>query len=80
MKDNDTKSKEKPLPSAKELYRKIVKKLHPDMNPDVTEHELELFHRATKAYEEGDIMTLQAIYECFVEVIRKLFVTILQGT
>ena len=59
----DMKPKEKPLPNAKELYRKIVKKLHLDMNPDVTEHELELFHRAAKAYEEGDIMTLQAIYD-----------------
>lgn len=61
--DFNTKPKEKPLPNAKDLYRKIVKKLHPDMNPDITEHELELFHRAAKAYEEGDIMTLQAIYD-----------------
>ena len=61
--DNDIKSKEKPLPNAKELYRKIVKKLHPDMNPNATEHDLELFHRATKAHEEGDIMTLQVIYD-----------------
>lgn len=61
--DNDTKPKEKPLPNAKELYRKIVKKLHPDMNPNVSEHDLELFHRATKAYQEGDIMTLQTIYD-----------------
>ena len=62
-KDLDTKPKEKPLPNAKDLYRKIVKKLHPDMNPDITEYELDLFHRAAKAYEEGDIMTLQAIYD-----------------
>lgn len=61
--DNDTKPKEKSLPNAKELYRKIVKKLHPDMNPNATEHDLELFHRAAKAYEEGDIMTLQKIYD-----------------
>ncbi len=61
--DNDTKLKGKPLPNAKDLYRKIVKKLHLDMNPNVTEHDLELFHRAAKAYEEGDIMTLQAIYD-----------------
>lgn len=59
----DTKPKEKPLPNAKELYRKIVKKLHPDMNPNATEHDLELFNRAAKAYEEGDILTLQAIYD-----------------
>ena len=63
IENNDTKPKEKPLPNAKDLYRKIVKKLHPDMNPNVTEHELELFHRAAKAYEEGDILTLQAIHD-----------------
>jgi len=61
--DTENPSKEQPLPNAKELYRKIVKKLHPDMNPNATEHDLELFHRAAKAYEEGDIMTLQAIYD-----------------
>ncbi len=49
--------------TAKELYRKIVKRLHPDMNPDATEHEMELFRKATKAYEEGDILTLQEIYD-----------------
>ena len=63
VEDNDTEPKKKSLPNVKDLYRKIVKKLHPDMNPDVTEHDLELFHRAAKAYEEGDIMTLQAIYD-----------------
>lgn len=66
--DVGRKPKEKPLPNAKELYRKIVKKLHPDMNPDITERELELFHRAAKAYEEGDVMTLQAIYDEIYEL------------
>lgn len=61
--DIGIKTKKNPIPDAKDLYRKIVKKLHPDMNPDVTERELELFHRAATAYEEGDIMTLQAIYD-----------------
>ena len=61
--DNATKTKEKPLPNAKELYRKIVKKLHPDMNPNATARDLELFSKATKAYDEGDIVTLQAIHD-----------------
>ena len=50
-------------PTAKELYRKIIKKLHPDVNPDVTEREKELFRKATEAYGKGDIVTLQEIYD-----------------
>ena len=50
-------------PDAKELFRKIVKKLHPDINPDITEHEKELFDKAVKAYKDGDLATLQEIYD-----------------
>ncbi len=51
------------LPNAKEMFRKIVKKLHPDMNPDITEREKELFNKAVKSYQNGDIATLQEIYD-----------------
>ena len=56
--------KERPIepPAARELYRKIIKKLHPDVNPNATEHEKELFRKATEAYEKGDIAALQDIY------------------
>lgn len=54
---------EKKRPSLKDLYRKIIKRLHPDVNPDATEREQELFRRATQAYEDGDIETLQEIYD-----------------
>lgn len=50
-------------PDAKSLYRKIIKKLHPDVNPDITEHEKELFYKAVRAYQEGDVVTLQEIYD-----------------
>ncbi len=56
-------SGEKERPSAKDLYRKIIKKLHPDVNPNATEREQELFRRATRAYEDGDIEMLQEIYD-----------------
>ncbi len=56
-------SGEKECPSAKDLYRKIIKKLHPDVNPNATEREQELFRRATRAYEDGDIEMLQEIYD-----------------
>lgn len=57
-----TEEKAERMPDAKELYRKIVKRLHPDVNPDATEREKELFSRAVTAYQEGDILTLQDIY------------------
>ncbi len=60
--DNDS-AGEKKRPSLKDLYRKIIKRLHPDVNPNATEREQELFRRATQAYEEGDIETLQEIYD-----------------
>lgn len=43
------------------LYRKIVKRLHPDMNPDATQEEKELFIRASEAYQNGDLETLREI-------------------
>ncbi len=61
--DQSGKDKTKKPPTAKELYRKIIKKLHPDVNPNVTEREKELFRKATEAYEKGDIATLQEIYD-----------------
>lgn len=61
--DGHAKGKAGRMPDAKELYRKLVKRLHPDMNPDGTEREKELFRRAVKAYQEGDIATLQEVYD-----------------
>lgn len=48
-------------PTARDLYRKIIKKLHPDVNPNATKREKDLFRKATEAYEKGDIGTLQDI-------------------
>lgn len=61
--DQSRKDKTQKPPTTKELYRKIIKKLHPDVNPNVTEREKELFRKATEAYEKGDIATLQEIYD-----------------
>lgn len=46
----------------KKLYRAVVKALHPDLNPELTEGQLELFIKATRAYETGDLETLRIIY------------------
>lgn len=45
----------------KEVYRLIVKKLHPDINPLVTEQEQDLFVKAQAAYDLCDLPTLNAI-------------------
>lgn len=47
----------------KKIYRKIVKVLHPDMNPKVTKEQLRLFVNAVAAYKDGDLDTLKFINE-----------------
>ena len=47
----------------KKLYRKIVKALHPDINPDVSEAQVQLFGNAVSAYKNGDLGTLRIIGE-----------------
>ncbi len=47
----------------KKLYRSIVKTLHPDLNPDLSEAQQELFFNATGAYKRGDLDTLQIIFQ-----------------
>ena len=45
----------------KKLYRKIVKALHPDMNPNITDNQRQLFDNAVAAYKNADLDTLRAI-------------------
>lgn len=47
----------------KKLYRKIVKSLHPDINSNVSEAQLQLFDNAVSAYKNGDLETLRTIGE-----------------
>jgi hypothetical protein len=43
------------------LYRKIVKRLHPDINPSISEREQKLFLAAQFAYKNGDLTAIRAI-------------------
>ncbi|MGV3774759.1 MAG: J domain-containing protein [Verrucomicrobiales bacterium] len=45
----------------KQLYRMLVRKLHPDCNGDSTPAQLDLWHQAQEAYEKDDAPTLEAI-------------------
>lgn len=47
----------------KKLYHKIVKALHPDINPDVSQAQVQLFDNAVSAYKNGDLNTLRIIGE-----------------
>lgn len=47
----------------KRLYRKIVKSLHPDINPGVTGEQIKLLDNAVTAYRSGDLATLRIINE-----------------
>lgn len=55
----------------KKMYRTIVKKLHPDINPDVSESQKRLLDNAMEAYKSGDLKALRIIYEmiddCIIE-------------
>ena len=63
--ESDSGSKEEPEMTFKQrlkyLYRKIVKAMHPDRNPNQTKAEAELFKKAQVAYEEEDIDVLERI-------------------
>jgi len=45
----------------KSLYKKLVKRLHPDLNPQQSDEEYSLFKRAVVAYKHSDISTLRRI-------------------
>ena len=51
----------------KSLYRKIVKSLHPDLHPDISDAQLKLFHNAVSAYENGDLGALRIISDMVAE-------------
>lgn len=55
----------------KRIYRKLIKKLHPDLNKDSTEKDLELLLQVTKAYENGDLTTLKNLELLASEIIEK---------
>ena len=45
----------------RDLYRKIAKALHPDINPKVSQKGKRLFIKATEAYRKGDVNILRQI-------------------
>lgn len=51
----------------KKLYRSIVKALHPDLHPNISTAQIQLFQNAVKAYEDGDLDYLRIISDMLTE-------------
>lgn len=47
----------------KDLYRRITERFHPQLNPDLTEIQRELFKKATDAYRRHDLDALRLIHD-----------------
>lgn len=45
----------------RDLYKLLVKRLHPDLNPDLSNEQFILFYKAVDAYKNSDINTLRRI-------------------
>lgn len=55
-------------PRLKELYRAVVRRLHPDTQTEMTSQKLEWWHQAQEAYQKGDTEQLEVILSlCEIE-------------
>jgi Mg2+ and Co2+ transporter CorA len=52
---------EKESRELKKLYHAIVKALHPDLHPDLSDAKIQLFHNAVEAYQNSDLNRLRII-------------------
>lgn len=58
---------EKEQKELKETYYRIVKILHPDLNPNISEREKALFLQAVQAYQDGDLARIKIINEAIAD-------------
>lgn len=47
--------------SLRKVYRELAKQLHPDVNHDLTQEQIQLWHLVKEAYENGDLEKLKAM-------------------
>ena len=45
----------------RKLYRELAKQLHPDVNNNLTQEQIQLWHQVKEAYENGDLEKLKAM-------------------
>ena len=61
QKEEEKKNQENEKRELRDLYRKLVHRLHPDLHPEQTEWEKELFLKVEEAYEKGDLEKLREL-------------------
>ena len=61
QKEEEKKNQEDEKRELRDLYRKMVHRLHPDLHPEQTEWEKELFLKVQDAYERGDLERLREL-------------------
>jgi len=61
QKEKEKKNQEDEKRELRDLYRKLVHRLHPDLHPEQTEWEKELFLNVQDAYEKGDLERLREL-------------------
>ena len=61
QKEKEKKNQENEKRELRDLYRKLVHRLHPDLHPEQTEWEKELFLKVQDAYEKGDLEKLREL-------------------
>ena len=61
QKEEEKKNQENEKRELRDLYRKLVHRLHPDLHPEQTEWEKELFLNVQDAYEKGDLEKLREL-------------------
>ena len=61
--ENHSKQKEAELIELKAIYKRLVHRLHPDLNPEQTEWERELCLKVQEAYRKQDLETLRRLEE-----------------
>lgn len=59
----------------RKIFKQLAKQLHPDVNPELTDEQREIWHKVKEAYENGNlekIKALQVIYEKDISGTEKL--------
>ncbi len=56
----------------KAMFKQFAKQLHPDVNPDLTAEQMELWHKIKNAYKYGDLEQLKAFQVVYEKELNQL--------